>query len=116
MDTIYLDPTAWDLVVDVNGNIAMASSEYAIAQDVASACRLFSGELYYDQTKGVPYQTAILGKRPSRALVASYMTDAALTVPDVVAAEVIGLSLVGRSLAGNIQVIDRAGQKIGVTF
>ncbi len=116
MDTIYVDPTAWDMVLDVNGNIAMATDEYAIAQDVASACRLFSGELYYDQTKGVPYQTAILGQRPSRALVSSFMVDAALTVPQVVSAEVIGLSLVNRNLTGTIQVIDQAGQKLGVTF
>ena len=46
MNTLYLDPQSWDLVLDAAGNIAMAKDPYAKAQDVASACRLFSGELY----------------------------------------------------------------------
>ena len=115
MDTIYLTP-AWGMTVDASGNIAMATAEYAIAQDVASACLLFSGELYYDTSKGVPYQTAILGKRPSRALVSSYLENAALTVPQVVAAQVVGLNLSNRSLTGSIEVIDQNGQTLGVTF
>src|SRR5487761_1929154 len=108
MDTIYLTPE-WGMTVDVAGNIAMATSEYAIAQDVASACRLFSGELYYDTLKGIPYLTAILGKRPSRALVSNYFETAALTVPEVVAAQTVGLSLSNRNLTGSIEVIDQSG-------
>ena len=115
MDTIYLTPS-WGMTVDASGNIAMATAEYAIAQDVASACKLFLGELYYDTTKGVPYNQVILGKKPPRALVAHYLEKAALTVPEVVATQVTGLTLTNRGLTGNIEVIDLAGQKIGVTF
>ena len=37
MNTLYLDPQSWDLVLDAAGNIAMAKGPYAKAQDVASA-------------------------------------------------------------------------------
>ena len=47
--TLLLDRTTWDLCLDANGNIAMATGPYAIAQDVASAVRL-----WHDTTKGVP--------------------------------------------------------------
>ena len=46
MNTLYLDPQSWDLALDVAGNIALAKDPYAKAQDVASAARLFVGELY----------------------------------------------------------------------
>ena len=115
MDTIYLTPS-WGMTLDASGNIAMATGEYAIAQDVASACRLFAGELFYDTTKGVPYQTVILGKKPPRAMVSHYLEKAALTVPEVVSAQVTSLTLTARTLTGSIEVIDLAGKKIGVTF
>ncbi len=115
MDTIYLTPE-WGMTVDASGNIAMATAEYAIAQDVASACRLFAGELFYDTSKGIPYQTVVLGKRPARALVSNFLEQAALTVPQVVAAQTVGLNLSNRGLTGTIEVIDQNGQKIGVTF
>ena len=62
MNTLYLDPQSWDLVLDTAGNIALAKDPYAKAQDVASACRLFAGELYYDTEKGIPYFEETLGK------------------------------------------------------
>ena len=45
---MFLNPDTWDLVVDDYGNIAMAESPYAIAQDVASACRLWLGPIRHD--------------------------------------------------------------------
>ena len=64
MKTLLLDRTQWDLVQDANGNIALATEPYARAQDVASACRLFRGELWYDTAAGIPYFEDILGKSP----------------------------------------------------
>jgi hypothetical protein len=58
--TLLLDRSLWDLTLDINGNIAMASEPYAIAQDVASACRTFLGECYYDTSQGVPYFQGML--------------------------------------------------------
>ncbi|AJJ19826.1 hypothetical protein [Yersinia intermedia] len=56
-NTLLLDRTAWDLVLDANGDIAMASLPYSIAQDVASAIKTFIGECWYDTSQGVPYVT-----------------------------------------------------------
>lgn len=64
--TIALDEN-WDWTIDKNGNIASKTGGEAIAQDVASACTTFLGEVYYNDKLGIPYQTEILGKAFSSA-------------------------------------------------
>jgi hypothetical protein len=115
-NTLLLDQSAWDLVIDSSGNIARADPPYALAQDVASAVRLFLGELWFDTTKGVPYFGDILGKLPPIALIQSRLRDAALTVPGVVSAQVIIDSLTERKVTGQVQFIDENGASNGVTF
>ena len=85
--TILLDQSAWDLVADSNGNIAVAEPPYAVSQDVAASIRTFKGEVWYNQTKGVPYFQEILGTLPPPSLFRGYIEDAALSVPGVVAAQ-----------------------------
>jgi hypothetical protein len=109
MDTLLLDPSAWDLVLDANGNIAIATQPYAIAQDVASACKLFLGELYYDNSKGVPYFETILGEKPPISFIKSKFEEAALTVPGVVLAKCYLQDFKNRKLTGQIQVTDING-------
>ena len=108
MDTLYLDPSSWDLALDAAGNIAKASRPYALAQDAASAIKTFVGDCYYDQSLGLPYFTEILGQRPPAELLKAKFAAAALTVPGVVAAEVF-LTLTGRELGGQVQITDSAG-------
>lgn len=102
MDTIYLDPISWDCVVDSYGNWATAQAPYATAQDVASECRLWLGEARYDKTKGIPYETDILGQLPPPAKLMSWYKDAAEGVPNVAEATVI-LQYGNRTLSGQIQ-------------
>lgn len=83
MKTLLLDHTLWDLCKDASGNIAVAEAPYQRSQDVASAVKLFLGELWYDRSKGVPYFQQILGKAPPIQLFKAYMVDAAKTVPEV---------------------------------
>lgn len=84
-DTLLLDTLIWDLVLDINGNIAKASQPYAPAQDAASAIRLFQGELWYDTTQGIPYWTQIFGVSPPPIqLMKSDFNNAARSVPGVV--------------------------------
>lgn len=104
MDTLLLDQAAWDLVLDINGNIAVASAPYSLAQDAASAIKTFLGEVYFDTTIGVPYLTQILGKSPSLALLKERLSAAALTVPDVVSADVFITAIDNRDLQGQVQV------------
>jgi len=116
MDTLLLDTALWDVCLDASGNIAVASNPYAVAQDVASAIKLFAGELYYDGTKGVPYFEQVLGKNPSASFIQAKLVEAALTVPDVVEARCVGLKLSNRGLSGTVEIIDRTGAAQNVSF
>jgi hypothetical protein len=108
--TLLLDTGTWDLKVDRSGNIAVAAGAYAIAQDVASAARLFLGELWYDTAQGIPYLEQILGKLPSLQFMKAQYIAAALTVPDVASVKVF---LTGpgaaRLIGGQIQITDDTG-------
>lgn len=109
MNTLLLDTVTWDLLADASGNIAMASPPYALAQDVSSACKLFRGELWYDTAKGVPYFERVLGNYPPLQMLKQFYTDAAKTVPGIVAAVCYIQSIVGRVVKGQVQSTDQAG-------
>lgn len=111
MKTLLLDTAAWDLVLDSSGNIAVATEPYAIAQDVASALRLFQGELWYNDVPGVPYFADILGKAPPVQLFKELMVRAALTVPGVVSATCSIESFEGRTVKGQVTFRDSTGQQ-----
>ena len=106
----------WDLCLDSSRNIAMVSPPYSLAQDVASAVRLFLGELWYDQTQGIPYWTKILGKLPPTALLIQYIVQQALTVSGVVSAQCLINSFNDRAVAGQIIFTDESGQSTTVQF
>lgn len=111
MDTMLLNPQTWDLLLTSNGDIAKASDPYAKAQDVASACKLFNGELWYNTDKGIHYFEQILGYRPPLSLLKKEFEQAALSVPDVVQANAQFDILGGdRILNGRINFIDSEGQ------
>lgn len=116
MKTMLLDRTAWDLVLDASGNWAVASDPYSIAQDVASAVKLFLGELWYQTNKGVPYWAEILGQWPPLAIVRARIEAAALTVPEVAQARCTITAFQGRTITGQILVIDQDGIEHNVTF
>jgi hypothetical protein len=116
MKTLLLDQTRWDLVLDANGNIAVASDPYAIAQDVASAVRLFKGEAWFNTDAGVPYFQEVLGQSPPLQLLQSLIEQAALTVPEVVKAVATITSFENRVITGNVQVTTSSGTVIPVTL
>ena len=100
----------WDLTVDSSGNIAVATGAYALAQDVASACRTFLGELWYDVTFGVPYFQQILGQLPSFSFIKQKLIAVGMTVPGVgsVACYLTGPNA-GRSVGGQLQITTTDG-------
>lgn len=114
--TLLLDQSAWDLVLDVNGNIALASAPYSVAQDVASAIRTFLGECWYDNTLGIPYWQQILGELPPLPYIASKMTLQAKTIPNVASTKVTFQSFKNRTLSGQIEIIDIDGAANNVAF
>lgn len=103
--TLLLDQTAWDLVLDAKGNIAVATPPYSLAQDVAAAVRTFLGDCYYDQTLGIPYFSG-----QSASLLAQQISAQALTVPGVVTAQMVITSYDAEgNLAGYIAFTDESG-------
>lgn len=117
MNTLHLsaptteEPSGWDLTLDAAGNLAVATGPYAIAQDVASALRLFLGELWYDTASGIPYIDQILGQRPPLQFLKAQFVAAAATVPGVTT---VLCFLTGpgpnREIGGQIQVTDNTGR------
>lgn len=106
MNTLLLDRKLWDLVVDSSGNIALASEPYQIAQDVASACRTFRGECWFNTTIGVPYFKQVLGHFPPLRLVKSLLAQAAATVPGCGSPRVFITDFKNRHMVGQVRFID----------
>lgn len=107
--TLLLDQETWDLITDAAGSIAMATEPYSLVQDVASAIRLFFGELWYDQTQGIPYFENILGHRPTLAYVKIQIEKAALTVPTIILAKCTITTFDNRDIQGYVQITDANG-------
>ena len=116
MNTMLLDTAAWDLVLDSNGDIGLASPPYAVAQDVASAIRTFLGECSYDTTLGVPYWQDFLGQPFSQSAVIQAMNAAALTVPGVVSANTVITSFTNRQVSGQVQFSTSDGTTTTINF
>ena len=114
--TLLLDTAAWDLCVDLDGNIAVASEPYALAQDAASAIRTFEGEVWYNRALGIPYWTQILGYAPPLSLMRAYFVAAALTVPDVVSAACFFLAITNRKVTGQVQITSTDGTLSAAAF
>jgi hypothetical protein len=115
--TLLLDTQTWDLVVDSNGNIAVATEPYALAQDAASAARLFAGECWYDTSQGVPYWQAILGAMPPLSYLKAKYVEAAMSVPDVKKATVFIATITrDRVVSGQIQITGPGKQTAAANF
>ncbi|MBE8596881.1 hypothetical protein [Xenorhabdus sp. BG5] len=112
MRTLFLMPATWDLTLDVAGNIAIASDQYARAQSVANACRVFLKDMYYSQGAGIPYLEEILGKnRYSLAMYRKNLEDAAMSVEGVVSATAELSTANDRIVRGRIKFTDIDGRE-----
>lgn len=116
MKTILLDQSAWDLVIDSNGNIAVASDPYSQAQDAASEIKTFEGEVYYNTNIGLPYFQSILAKSPPLQLLKEDFVQAALLVPGVVSAKCFIATVSQRALTGQIQITNSSGSTSAASF
>jgi hypothetical protein len=103
----------WDLTLDNAGNLAVARGGYAIAQDCASAVRLWRGELWYATNLGVVYANQIFGAYPipSASFLKAQFVGACLTVSGVVS---VACFLTGpgfnRVVGGQLQITDNLGR------
>lgn len=116
MKSLLLDVARWDLVIDASGNLAIAEDPYALAQDVACAVRTFLGEVYFDDTLGVPYQQKILGHTPPVSLVRYYIEQAALSVEGVASATCTITAITGRQVQGQVTFTSTDGETGSVSL
>lgn len=116
MSTILLDISSWDAIADAKGNIAMATDPYAKAQDVASACKLFLSEAWFDTSRGIPWFDDVLGHVPARGLMQSLIEQAAITVPGVVAATCTIDEVANRQVTATVRFTDDAGRTNSVVL
>jgi len=114
--SLLLDQSTWDIFVDANGNMAICSKPYSVAQDVACAIRTFLGELIFDLDTGVPYFEDILGKTPPLQLIQSTITNIALEVKNVAQARTIINKSDNGEISGETQIIDTDGEEANVGF
>lgn len=115
--TMKLSTDAWDLTLDGAGNIAIADTSYSVAQDAASACLVFYGECYYNNTLGIPWGTQVLGKPPSTVYIAQKMQAEAkkLAIVDQALCTVY-FDREARSVRGTLRLTDTDGNDTQVTI
>ena len=124
--TLLLD-TDWDLQLDEAGGIAVTTGDYAVAQNVSNAVRLFTNDAYYDPDRGIPHFALTLGRKPAMSVFRAVVRQAALGVDGVRAAEVKdlvlaqkdaqspdGSSVTPRTLTGDIQLTMEDGETYGI--
>ena len=119
----------WDIQLDASGNIAETSGDYAVAQNVSNAVRLFTDDAYYDADRGIPHFALTLGRKPVMSVFRAIVRQAALGVDGVRAAEVKdlalsqkdaqspdGSSVTPRTLTGDIQLTMEDGETYGISI
>lgn len=117
MRTLTLDLDTWDIGVDAAGQIAVSSGPYAIAQDVANACRLFTNDAWFDPKKGVPHFSIELGRIPNPSMLREKLRQAALSVEGVADVKIENLTLNDdRVLTGDIRLTLVTGETANVAF
>lgn len=110
--TLYLNPDSWDITLDSSGRIARSTQAYAIAQNVANAVRLFTGEAFFAMDEGIPHFDIELGKtRPALSVLRARMREAALNVEGVIDAQITLDDVQDRKLTGEILLTVADGDK-----
>lgn len=111
--SIFLYPETWDMVVDSRGNIAVCTDEYEIAQNVASACRLWLGEFMYNRNRGIPYKQSVLGRNTDISLLDDWYRTESMTVLGVAECEPY-LDIKDRTLTGYLRITTNSGETFNV--
>ena len=119
----------WDIQLDASGNIAVTTGDYAVAQNVSNAVRLFTDDAYYDPDRGIPHFAITLGRKPSMSVFRAVVRQAALGVKGVKAAAVKDILLVRsatsrpagdaitpRTLTGDIRLTMEDGETYGISI
>lgn len=105
-----LDTDEWDLQLNTNGQFLMCDGDYAVAQNVANAIRLFTDDAYFDPDRGIDHFHIDLGMRPALSVFRARVRAAAEAVDGVESAEIVDMYVTDdRTLTGDIQLTLESG-------
>ena len=113
MKSLALTDT-WDLCLTPSGSLATVEGSARAAQDVATACRTFKGECWFNQNLGIPYFEQILGSAPPDIIIRQKLEDEALAQPEVVEARAVLIEFKNRKLTGRIRIKTVHGESADV--
>lgn len=113
MTSLRLTPD-WDLQLDDMGNIATVDGSLQIAQDVATSCRVWKGEVLYDVERGVPYKEDIMGQKPNLSLLQADLETEAKRIKGVASVEVVVDSFSERRMVPDIRITLENGEKYDI--
>src|SRR5574344_301729 len=103
----------WDLFVDAKGDLSVTdknSKDYAIAQNVANAFRLFSNDAYYFTDEGIPHFLIELKKDAKFNILKSRLKSTAKKIDGVQDCEIKLLKIEDRSLIGVAMLTLQSGE------
>ncbi|MGL4208296.1 MAG: hypothetical protein ACRCTY_02800 [Candidatus Adiutrix sp.] len=106
----------WDISLDPAGDLALCNEAHAVAQNVATECRLFSKDAYFAADLGISHFTISLGHSQGAALRAQ-LRKAALGVFGVLQVNDIMLKDFNpetRTLCGSIGFTLRSGENVRI--
>ena len=106
----------WDITLTASGRLALKRGSQAVAQNVASATRLFTGDACFNKADGVPHFGVELGLRPKESVIRSRLNAAALSVPEAAEAKTVITRLEDRGLQGEITETTTEGETIHVAI
>lgn len=110
----------WDLTLDAGGGIATSSGDYALAQNVANACRLFTDDAFYNPERGIPHFLTDLGVRFNESVARAELQSAALSVQGVLEAKAqnLGVDIQAgqREMTGDILIRTHTGGQFNVAL
>lgn len=96
----------WDITLDSNNNLAFVDNDYAIAQNVACACRAFVSDMYFNQSEGIPHFSTDISNKSTvnPTLLAYFMEKEAKKFPEVKSAKLTDLAIENRVLTGKLEL------------
>lgn len=89
MISLKLIKDSWDIQLDENGLLLVADADYSIAQNVATAVRLFTNDAYFDTRSGIPHFQITYIRNPNLSVIRSRIKATAEAVVGVASATVI---------------------------
>lgn len=103
----FLLDDRWDIQLDDLGNIAITKNPYAVAQDVACACKTELGECFYNKSIGLPYFEKIFKRQVGIRFVQSKLQAEANKLSYVSQTQcTLAVDTIKRLTTGMISIID----------